>query len=884
MNKVAETPLMKQYNAVKEKHPDAILLFRVGDFYETFCADAIKTSRILNITLTKRANGTASSIELAGFPYHSIDTYLPKLVQAGERVAICEQLEDPKATKTIVKRGVTELITPGVSLSGDIMTCRDNNFVAALYFGKKNIGLSFLDITTGEYYVAEGDEKYIEKLLGAFSPKELLYPRGYKEQLITTFGNRYYIYHLDEWIFSSDNCERKIMEQFDVTSLSGYGIANMTSGLKAAGSLLYYLDQTEHRQTKHINTIRRIDEDSYVWLDSFSQRNLEIFNSSGIGGKSLYEVINKTTTAMGARMLKRWLSLPLKNREQIEERLNTTDYLVKNETFSYNIKNILTQICDIERLLSKVATIRVTPPEILAVARSMRAIGEIKKIITNSSDKKLAVWGEEINLCSNIVTKIEKYISPTAPSNMLKGGYISAGVDVELDELRHILVGSKEFLNRIKEREASSTGISSLKIGYTNVFGFYLEVTNVHKEKVPPEWTRKQTLTGAERYITPELKEYEEKILGAEDKIAVIETRIFGALVMELTAYLSTIQSNATIIAQLDTLLSFSVLGSTLPYTRPLITDDNSLEIKEGRHPIIESSLPLGDKYIPNDLVLDENEQQIIIITGPNMSGKSAILRQTAIIVIMAQMGCYVPAKSAVIGIVDRIFTRVGASDNISQGESTFMVEMLESANILNNLTDRTLVLLDEIGRGTSTYDGISIAWAMVEYLHQSKGRHAKTLFATHYHELNEMEKIYPRIKNYNVQIKEVDGKVIFMRKLVRGGTEHSFGIHVAKMAGMPSFVINRAGEILSSLEEMRSKDGESSIIAAVTSENPKIKQYKVKEEKLQQSGVQLSLFQFDDPLVESIKDELKCLDINNLTPLQALNVLDKIKRLTGIK
>lgn len=884
MNKVAETPLMKQYNAVKEKHPDAILLFRVGDFYETFCADAIKTSRILNITLTKRANGTASSIELAGFPYHSIDTYLPKLVQAGERVAICEQLEDPKATKTIVKRGVTELITPGVSLSGDIMTCRDNNFVAALYFGKKNIGLSFLDITTGEYYVAEGDEKYIEKLLGAFSPKELLYPRGYKEQLITTFGNRYYIYHLDEWIFSSDNCERKIMEQFDVTSLSGYGIANMTSGLKAAGSLLYYLDQTEHRQTKHINTIRRIDEDSYVWLDSFSQRNLEIFNSSGVGGKSLYEVINKTTTAMGARMLKRWLSLPLKNREQIEERLNTTDYLVKNETFSYNIKNILTQICDIERLLSKVATIRVTPPEILAVARSMRAIGEIKKIITNSSDKKLAVWGEEINLCSNIVTKIEKYISPTAPSNMLKGGYISAGVDVELDELRHILVGSKEFLNRIKEREASSTGISSLKIGYTNVFGFYLEVTNVHKEKVPPEWTRKQTLTGAERYITPELKEYEEKILGAEDKIAVIETRIFGALVMELTAYLSTIQSNATIIAQLDTLLSFSVLGSTLPYTRPLITDDNSLEIKEGRHPIIESSLPLGDKYIPNDLVLDENEQQIIIITGPNMSGKSAILRQTAIIVIMAQMGCYVPAKSAVIGIVDRIFTRVGASDNISQGESTFMVEMLESANILNNLTDRTLVLLDEIGRGTSTYDGISIAWAMVEYLHQSKGRHAKTLFATHYHELNEMEKIYPRIKNYNVQIKEVDGKVIFMRKLVRGGTEHSFGIHVAKMAGMPSFVINRAGEILSSLEEMRSKDGESSIIAAVTSENPKIKQYKVKEEKLQQSGVQLSLFQFDDPLVESIKDELKCLDINNLTPLQALNVLDKIKRLTGIK
>lgn len=884
MNKVAETPLMKQYNAVKEKHPDAILLFRVGDFYETFCEDAIKTSRILGITLTKRANGVAASIELAGFPYHSLDTYLPRLVQAGERVAICEQLEDPKKTKTIVKRGVTELITPGVSLSGDIMTCRDNNFVAALYFGKKSIGVSFLDITTGEYYLAEGDAKYIEKLLGAFAPKEVLYQRGYKEQLITTFGNRYYIYHLDEWIFSSDNCEQKLMKQLDVTSLSGYGIGTMQNGVKAAGALLYYLDQTEHRQTKHINSIRKIDEDSYVWLDSFSLRNLEIFSSSAAGGRSLYDVINKTTTAMGARMLKRWLSLPLKSREEIEERLDTTSYLVENETLAYNIRNTLTEVCDIERLISKAATQRITPQEMLAMTRAMRAIGEIKTLLGDSSDKKLAAWHNEIDLCQNMVSKIDRYISPTAPSNVQKGGYIASGVDIELDELRQILIGSKEYLTKIKERETVATGISSLKIGFTNVFGFYLEVTNAHKDKVPSEWIRKQTLTGAERYITVELKEYEEKILGAEDKILAIESRIFGALVIELTAYLAVIQANATIVAQLDTLLSFSILGTTLPYTRPLVTDDNSLEIIGGRHPIIESSLPLGDKYIPNDLLLDENEQQIIIITGPNMSGKSAILRQTAIIVMMAQMGCYVPAQSAVIGLVDRIFTRVGASDNISQGESTFMVEMLESANILNNLTDRTLVLLDEIGRGTSTYDGISIAWAMVEYLHQSKGRRAKTLFATHYHELNEMEKIYPRIKNYNVQIKEVDGKVIFMRKLVRGGTEHSFGIHVAKMAGMPQFVVNRAGEILQSLEEMRSKDGESSIIAATTSDNSKIKQYKVAEEKMVQSGVQLSLFKFDDPLVESIKDELKSLDINNLTPLQALNALDKIRRLIGIK
>lgn len=880
LRSVAETPLMKQYNAIKEKHPDAILLFRVGDFYETFCSDAIKTSQILGITLTKRANGTASSIELAGFPYHAIETYLPRLVQAGERVAICEQLEDPKLTKSIVKRGVTELITPGVSLSDNVLLNKENNFVAALFFGKKSIGISFLDITTGEYYVAEGDAKYIEKLLGSFAPKEVLYQRGCKDQFLTTFGNRYYIYHLDEWIFSSDNGERKLMAQLDVTSLAGFGIAKMECGIKAAGALLYYLDQTEHRQTKHINTIRKIDEDSYVWLDNFSLRNLEIFSSSAVGGKSLYDVINKTSTAMGARMLKRWLSLPLKNREQIEERLDMVAYFVGNETLAYNMRNVMTEICDIERLISKVATQRVTPQELLTIARTMRAMETIKGF--KCENRTLKEWLDKLDTCRTIVEKIEKQILATAPNNMLKGGFIASGVSMELDELRRILMGSKEYLNKIKERETIATGITSLKIGFTNVFGFYLEVTNSHKDKVPAEWIRKQTLTGAERYITPELKEYEEKILGAEDKILAIENQIFGALLIELSAYLATIQSSATIVAKIDTLLSFSVLGTTLNYNRPLITDDNSIEIVKGRHPIIEASLPLGEKYIPNDLLLDENDQQIIIITGPNMSGKSAILRQTAIIVMLAQSGCYVPAESAVIGIVDRIFTRVGASDNISQGESTFMVEMLESANILNNLTDRTLVLLDEIGRGTSTYDGISIAWAMVEYLHQSVGKRAKTLFATHYHELNEMEKIYPRIKNFNVQIKEIDGKIIFMRKLVPGGTEHSFGIHVAKMAGMPSFVVNRAGEMLESLEAMRNKDGESSIISAINSESSKIKQYKIGQER--NEGMQLSLFEFNDPLVDSIKDELKGIDINNMTPLEALTKLDKIKRLTGIK
>ena len=878
---VAETPLMKQYNAIKEKHPDAILLFRVGDFYETFCADAIKTSKILGITLTKRANGTASSIELAGFPHHSVNTYLPRLVQAGERVAICEQLEDPKLTKTIVKRGVTELITPGVSLSDNILLNKDNNFVAAIYFGKKSTGLSFLDITTGEFYIAEGSDKYIDKLLTSFSPKEILYERGNKDKFITTFGNRYYIYHLDEWIFSSDNGKKKLMTQFNTASLGGYGIEKMTNGIKAAGALLYYLDQTEHKNIGHINSIRKIDEDSYVWLDSFSLRNLEIFSSSAVGGRSLYDVVNKTTTAMGARMLKHWLSLPLKNRAAIDERLDVVEYLVNNESLAYNMRNTLTEVSDIERLLSKVATQRVNPQELLTIAMTQRAIGVIKSY--EYQNKKLVEWQNKIDLCETIVQKIEKYILPTAPNNVQKGGYIASGVNLELDDLRITLIGSKEYLNKMKEREALTTGISSLKIGFTSVFGFYLEVTNAHKDKVPSDWIRKQTLTGSERYITPELKEYEEKILGAEGKISTIESEIFGALIIELTAYIAAMQSNAMIIASIDTLLSYSILGATLPYTRPLITDDNALEIIEGRHPIIEASLPLGEKYIPNSVLLDENDQQIIIITGPNMAGKSAILRQTAIIVMLAQSGCYVPATSAVIGIVDRIFTRVGASDNISQGESTFMVEMLESANILNNLTDRTLVLLDEIGRGTSTYDGISIAWAMVEYLHQSKGRRAKTLFATHYHELNEMEKMYPRIKNYNVQIKEIDGKIIFMRKLVRGGTEHSFGIHVAKMAGMPQFVITRANEILESLEEMRTKDGAKSITSTMTGENKKIKQYKVGQEKLE-NGAQLSLFAFDDPLVESIKDELKHIDINNLTPLEALNVLDKIKRLTGIK
>lgn len=884
MGKVAETPLMKQFNAVKEKYPDAILLFRVGDFYETFCEDAIKTSKILGITLTRRANGTAASIELAGFPYHSLDTYMPRLVRSGERVAICEQMEDPKLTKTIVKREVTELITPGVSLSGDVMSSKDNNFVSAVFFGKKTVGVSFLDITTGEFYVAEGDDKYVKKLLGAFQPKELLYERGFKERLLTTFGNKYYIYHLDEWVFASDNCERKLMGQLGVSSLAGYGVRGMMSGVKAAGALLYYLDQTEHKQTKHINAIRKIDEDSYVWLDTFSLRNLEIFAPSSAGGYSLYDVINKTTTAMGARMLKRWMALPLKNKTEIDARLNAVDYLVSNEALSYNLRNAMREICDMERLLSKVATMRVTAQDMLTLARAVRAVGDVKKLIANAQDATIQKWCGELDLCESILLRIESYILPSAPANMAKGGYIASGVDVELDELRRIFVGGKEYLSHIKEREVAATGITSLKIGFNNVFGYYLEVTNAHKDKVPEEWMRKQTLTGSERYITEELKEYEEKILGAEEKILAIENRIFAALVIELTGYLAPMQLDANVVGQLDTVLSFASLGSTTAYVRPKILEDNTLNIVEGRHPIIEASLPLGEKYIPNDVYLDDKEQQIIIITGPNMAGKSAILRQTAIVVMMAQMGCYVPAKSADIGLVDRIFTRVGASDNISQGESTFMVEMLESANILNNLTDRTLVLLDEIGRGTSTYDGISIAWAMVEYLHQSKGKRAKTLFATHYHELNEMESIYNRVKNYNVQIKEVNDKIVFMRKLVRGGTEHSFGIHVAKMAGMPPFVVNRATEVLESLEELRSKGEGSTLATSLSGGSPKMKQYKVGQDKMKETGVQLSLFQFDDPLVESIKDEIKAIDINNLTPLEALNTLDKIRRLVGVK
>ncbi len=885
MSKIAETPLMKQYNAIKAKYPDAILLFRVGDFYETFCEDAIKTSKILGITQTRRANGSAASIELAGFPHHSIETYLPRLVRAGERVAICEQLEDPKMVKGIVKRDVVELITPGVSLSGDVMTNRDNNFVAALHFGKRLIGVSFLDITTGEFYIAEGDDKYIRKLLGAFAPKEVLYERGLKDRVLSTFGSRYYIYHLDEWMFSSNNGETKLKTHFDVATLSGYGVKGMDSGIKAAGAILYYLDHTKHTNTKHINTLRRIEEDSYVWLDNFSLRNLELFNSSSPDGVSLYEVINKTITAMGARTLRRWLSLPLKDRAAIDERLDTTTFFVNNESIAYNIRNELREVCDIERLLSKVATLRINPQELLTVARTMRTVERVKGMLKGIKNTLISDWYNKLAISDTLLTKIERYILPTAPQNMVKGGYIAAGIDIELDNLRQIFVGGKEYLNKIKEREVARTGITSLKIGFNNVFGYYLEVTNAHKDKVPTEWMRKQTLTGSERYITEELKEYEEKILGAEEKIIAIESRIMGALLIELTGYIAEMQVNATVVGQLDTIVSFAHLATTLPYNRPLITDDNSLEIKGGRHPIIEASLPLGERYIPNDLEINDTDQQILIITGPNMSGKSAILRQTAIIVIMAQMGCYVPADAAVIGIVDRIFTRVGASDNISEGESTFMVEMLESANILNNLTPRSLVILDEIGRGTSTYDGISIAWAMVEYLHQSANSRAKTLFATHYHELNEMENIYPRIKNFNVEIKEVEDKIIFMRKLVRGGTEHSFGIHVAKMAGMPQFVINRASEVLHSLEESRAQ-GDTKIDGVVKSaeSSSKVQQYKSGSDKIKSSGVSLTLFEFDDPLVESIKDELKSVDINNLTPLEALNMLDKLKRLTGLK
>ncbi len=880
-NKYVETPLMKQYYNIKHTHPDAILLFRVGDFYETFGEDAIRSSSILGITLTRRANGSASFVELAGFPYHALDTYLPKLVQAGERVAICEQLEDPKTTKKIVKRGVIELITPGVSFNDNIIPRKENSFVASVYFGKKSMGIAFLDVTTGEFLTAEGDHNYMDKLLTNLKPKEILFQRGCKDQFINLFGDRYYLYPLEQWIFSETGAREKLMNQFGVSSLRGYGVENMSNGLVAAGAILYYLEFTEHRQTSHINSITRIEEDKYVWLDRYSLANLEIFRNNSGNGSCFVDIIDKTVTPMGARLLKRWISLPLKDKKQIETRQKAVGYFLEDADCATDIYKSLTQLNDMERLVSKIVLGRVAPREILQLKRALTAIRDIKRYGTQSHCDTLKKWVEKLDGCEPICDLIDRTIMEEPAASVQKGSVIKTGISAELDELRRLSIDSKTYLEKLQQQESERTGIPSLKISYNNVFGYYIEVRNTHKDKVPEEWVRKQTLANAERYITSELKEYEEKILGAEEKILNLETQIYNSLVNELASHASAVQTNAAIAAQIDVILSFASAADEYNYACPVISEDIVLDIKGGRHPVIENLMRSGDRYIPNDLYLDHEKQQIIIITGPNMSGKSALLRQTALIVLMAQIGSYVPASSAVIGLVDKIFTRVGASDNISQGESTFMVEMLESANILNNITDRSLVLLDEIGRGTSTYDGISIAWSMVEYLHQNQAGSPRTLFATHYHELNQLADQYPRIKNFNVQVKEINNRVIFLRKLVAGGTEHSFGIHVARMAGMPRSVVSRAEEILHLLES-RARERNRSVEPG----SKDLSTFKEFKETItdKEQGVQMSLFQLDDPLLYQIRDRIKSLDINMLTPMEALNILNDIKNLLGVK
>ena len=874
--KYVETPLMKQYYQMKSKHPDAILLFRVGDFYETFGDDAIKASSILGITLTKRANGSASFVELAGFPYHALDTYMPKLVMAGQRVAICEQLEDPKKTKTIVKRGIIELVTPGVSFNDNVISNKENNYLAAVYFGTKKVGVSFLDITTGEFYAAEGTKEYVEKLLANFAPKEVLYQRGCKEQFTEAFGSRYCLYHLEQWIFSLKSATDKLTSQLEVGSLKGFGIEKMESAIIAAGAVLYYLEFTEHRDTKHITAITRIDEDRYVWLDKYTLRNLEIFASCSPDGYSLVDIIDRTSTPMGGRLLRRRLSLPLIDRRRIEKRLDMTEAFATEADTCTAAASLLKGMGDMERLISKVAVGRVSPRELVALKNGFCAIAELKKLLSASPDKLIASWASRLDGLPEMRFKIEMTILEEPANNIAKGGVIARGVSVELDSLRQMSQGGKDYLLQMQERLSTQTGIPSLKIGFNNVFGYYIEVRNTHKDKVPEEWIRKQTLAGAGRYITAELKEYEEKILGAEDRILTLEAEIYGALVIELAAVTSRVQADAASLARIDLYCSMATIARDYGYCRPTLSDDAVIDIKDGRHPVIERLMPIGETYIPNDIRLDDEKEQIMIITGPNMAGKSALLRQCGLITLLAQTGAFVPASEARIGIVDKIFTRVGASDNISQGESTFMVEMLESANILNNATPRSLVLLDEIGRGTSTYDGISIAWAMVEYLHAVGGKGVRTLFATHYHELNELEAVYQRICNFNVAVKEINGRVIFLRKLVPGGTEHSFGIHVARLAGMPRNVVKRADEVLKALEERkRGDDSETTqekLCAAGFKEAPV------------QDGMQMALFQLDDPLVSQIREEIVSLDLNNITPIEALNKLSDIKRLLGVK
>ena len=860
------TPMMKQFLDLKAKHPDAVMLFRCGDFYETYSTDAVIASDILGITLTKRANGKGKTIEMAGFPHHALDTYLPKLIRAGKRVAICDQLEDPKTTKKLVKRGITELVTPGVSINDNILNYKENNFLAAVHFGKPSCGVAFLDISTGEFLTAEGPFDYIDKLLNNFGPKEILFERGKRPMFEGNFGSRFFTFELDDWVFTDTAAREKLLKHFETKNLKGFGVEHLKNGIIAAGAILQYLEMTQHTQIGHITSLARIEEDKYVRLDKFTVRSLELISSMNDGGSSLLHVIDKTISPMGARLLKRWLVFPLKDEKPINDRLNVVEYFFRQPEFKELVEEQLHLVGDLERIISKVAVGRVSPREVVQLKIALQAIEPIKKACLEADNASLNSIGEQLNLCLSIRSRIDKEINNDPPLLINKGGVVKEGVDPQLDELRKIAYSGKDYLLQIQQRESELTGIPSLKIAFNSVYGYYIEVRNIHKDKVPQEWIRKQTLVNAERYITQELKEYEEKILGAEDKIFVLETKLYNELVLALAEFIPAIQINANQIARLDCLLSFANVAKMNNYIRPVIEDNDVLDIHQGRHPVIEKQLPLGEKYIANDVMLDSQSQQIIIITGPNMAGKSALLRQTALITLLAQIGSFVPAESAHIGLVDKIFTRVGASDNISVGESTFMVEMNEAADILNNVSSRSLVLFDELGRGTSTYDGISIAWAIVEYIHEHPKAKARTLFATHYHELNEMEKSFKRIKNYNVSVKEVDNRVIFLRKLERGGSEHSFGIHVAKMAGMPKSIVKRADDILHQLESDNRKQGISGKPLAEVSEK--------------REGVQLNFFQLDDPVLCQIRDEILNIDVNNLTPLEALNKLSDIKKI----
>jgi len=860
------TPMMKQFLDLKAQHPDAVMLFRCGDFYETYSTDAIVASEILGITLTKRANGKGKTIEMAGFPHHALDTYLPKLVRAGKRVAICDQLEDPKMTKKLVKRGITELVTPGVSINDNVLNYKENNFLAAVHFGKASCGVAFLDISTGEFLTAEGPFDYVDKLLNNFAPKEILFERGKRLMFEGNFGSKFFTFELDDWVFTETTAREKLLKHFETKNLKGFGVEHLKNGIIASGAILQYLTMTQHTQIGHITSLARIEEDKYVRLDKFTVRSLELIGNMNDGGSSLLNVIDRTISPMGARLLKRWMVFPLKDKKPIDERLNVVEYFFRQPDFKELIEEQLHLIGDLERIISKVAVGRVSPREVVQLKVALQAIEPIKLACIQADNASLNWIGEQLNLCVTIRDRIAKEIKNDPPLAVNKGGVIQDGVNVDLDELRRISYSGKDYLLQIQQRESELTGIPSLKVAYNNVFGYYIEVRNVHKDKVPKEWIRKQTLVNAERYITQELKEYEEKILGAEDKILILETQLYTDLVQALMEFIPQIQINANQIARLDCLLSFANVARENRYIRPIIEDNDVLDIRQGRHPVIEKQLPIGEKYIANDVMLDSDTQQIIIITGPNMAGKSALLRQTALITLLAQIGSFVPAESAHIGLVDKIFTRVGASDNISVGESTFMVEMNEAADILNNVSSRSLVLFDELGRGTSTYDGISIAWAIVEYIHEHPKAKARTLFATHYHELNEMEKSFKRIKNYNVSVKEVDNKVIFLRKLERGGSEHSFGIHVAKMAGMPKSIVKRANEILKQLESDNRQQGIAGKPLAEVSEN--------------RGGMQLSFFQLDDPILCQIRDEILNLDVNNLTPIEALNKLNDIKKI----